>query len=841
MESWFLRTYKRAVIDRPIISLGCIFLLVTFFATQSQNFKLDASAESIVLENDQDLKYYRASREIYGSDDFLVVTYTPKGDLLSSKSLAGLQALRDDLANLEHVQTVLSILDVPLVNSPKVTISELTDANGVRTLETPGVDKDLARKEFLESPIYRNNLVSPDGKTTAIQVIFQEDETYHSLLQERNRLREKARESKLSPQESAQLQSAIEAFNAYHAKFVEAGREDIRKVREILDAHRDQAQIYLGGVRMITSDMISFIEHDIVVFGFGVLLFLVAALTYFFRKLRWVLLPLSCCFLSVSVMVGFLGFMDWGVTVISSNFISLLLIITMSLTIHLIVRYRIIDESHPSTDQRTLVFETMRDMMKPCFYTAITTIVAFCSLIVSDIRPVIDFGWMMTIGIAFALVLNFIYFPSVLVLLRPEQGIVRPDATRSFTMAVAAFTLKYSKGIFVSCLVVAILGGIGIAMLKVENRFIDHFKSTTEIYQGMELIDTKLGGTIPLDFVIDAEQDIALSEEVPEEFQDPFEDPFAEDTPSEPVSYWFTGDRLTLVEEIHDYVESLPEVGKVLSIATGMKVFKQLNEGRMPEDYELALLRKYVPEKVKEALINPYLRDDGNQIRLTMRLIESTPNLKRKELIEHIRDYLVEDLNIDPQRVHPTGMAVLYNNLLQSLYASQILTLGVVFISILLTFIVLFRSVALSVLAIVPNMLAACSVLGLMGWLGIPLDIMTITIAAITVGIAVDHAIHYIHRFQVEFPKYRNYRETILACHGSIGRAIYYTALTITVGFSILAFSSFIPTIYFGVLTGFAMMVALMSNLTLLAALIRLFQPLGAEEVSNSAGRQVEA
>ena len=828
MESWVLRIYKRTVIDRPAIALGLVFVLVGFFASYGSNFKLDASAESIVLENDQDLKYYRASREVYGSDDFLVITYTPNGDLLSSDSLAGLKALRDDLAHMPHVKTILSILDVPLVNSPKVTFSELTE-KGVRTLETTGIDKELARKEFLKSPIYRNNLVSADGKTTAIQVIFEDDKTYKTLLKRRNTLREKAAESKLTAEESQQLASAIEEFNAYHAKFVESGREDIRRVREIISQHRDRAQMYLGGVRMITSDMISFIEHDIVVFGIGVLAFLIGALVYFFRKLRWVLLPMSCCFLSVSVMVGFLGFMDWRVTVISSNFISLLLIITMSLTIHLIVRYRIIDEQHPSTDQRVLVFETMRDMFEPCFYTAITTIVAFCSLIVSDIRPVIDFGWMMTIGIAFAFALNFIYFPAVLVLLPPEKAIVRPDATRSFTMAVAAFTLKYSKAIFVGSLVVAVLGGMGISMLKVENRFIDHFKSSTEIYQGMQLIDTKLGGTIPLDFVIDAEQDVSLSEEVPEEFEDPFDDPFADDTTTEEISYWFNGDMLTLVEEIHDYIDRLPEVGKVLSIATGMKVFKQLNDGRMPEDYELALLRKYVPEEVKEALIAPYLRDDGNQIRITMRLIESAPSLKRKELIEKIRLYLVNDLKFGEKTVHPTGMAVLYNNLLQSLFKSQILTLGVVFISILLMFIVLFRSVALSILAIIPNMLAACSVLGLMGWVGIPLDIMTITIAAITVGIAVDHAIHYIHRFQVEFVNCGNYRETILACHGSIGRAIYYTALTITVGFSILAFSNFIPTIYFGVLTGFAMMVALMSNLTLLAALIMVFKPLGPE------------
>jgi predicted RND superfamily exporter protein len=730
------------------------------------------------------------------------------------------------------VDSVITILDVPLLNSPKVSISELTSDEEVRTLETPGVDTKLAKKEFLDSPIYQNNLVSVDGNTTALQVIFTPDERYNALLETRNQLREKKQESGLTKEETFQLRQATEEFSAYHDSVLATQRQDIQTIREIMDKHRVHAQLYLGGVRMITADMINFIEHDITFFGLGVAGFLILALTYFFRKLRWVALPMSCCLLSVSAMIGFLGWADWHVTVISSNFISLLLIITMSLTIHLIVRYRILREEYPWTDNGTLVFDTMRMMAKPCFYTAITTVVAFCSLVVSDIRPVIDFGWMMTIGILFAFIINFVYFPSVLVMIGHENVILRPDGTKAFTQAVAGFSQRHPKGIVLFCLSLALLGGVGIAQLNVENRFIDHFKSTTEIYRGMELIDTELGGTIPLDFVIDADADFyaSLEEPVDEEMSDPFEDPFADEEGTEEITYWFNGDRLNLVERIHDYLEQLPEVGKVLSIATGMKVFKELNDGRMPEDYELAVLRKLVPENVKKALIDPYLSEDGNQVRLTMRLIESAPNLKRKELIEKIQAYLIEDQQFAPENVHPTGMAVLYNNLLQSLYKSQILTLGVVFVSIFGMFIVLFGSVALSLWAIIPNLLAATSVLGIMGWVGIPLDIMTITIAAITVGIAVDHAIHYIHRFQVEFALSRHYLTTVKACHGSIGRAIYYTALTITVGFSILAFSSFIPTIYFGVLTGFAMIVALASNLTLLPALLILFKPLGPED-----------
>ena len=817
------------------MALGLVFVPVVFFAFYIPDFKLDASSESIILEHDDALKYYRASRAIYGSDDFLIVVYTPHDDLFSPSSLAHLKKLRDELARIDSVQTIHSILDVPLVNSPKVSLAELRDGAGIRTLETPGVNRELARKELLESPVYQNHIISADGRTTALQVLFKEDATYNAMLNKRDRLREKEAESELTPEEAAALQSVEQTFHQYHAIVIAAENKDTEVVRGILDKYRDNAQLYLGGARMIVADMIGFIEHDITTFGAGILVFLLAALVYFFRALRWVLLPMSCCLISVVVMTGYLGFMDWRVTVISSNFVSLLLIITMSLTIHLIVRYRILNEVRyrilkeeaPMVSQKTLVFYTMKDMTKPCFYTAITTIVAFCSLMVSDIRPVVDFGWMMTIGIALAFVLNFLYFPAVLVLLKPEKVSLRTDATKAFTMAVAGFTLKYAKPIVAASVLVAVLGGMGIAQLEVENRFIDHFKSSTEIYRGMELIDTKLGGTIPLDFVIDAGEPVAAFSEATD---DPFDDPFGqEDGASDETSYWFNGYRLAQIETIHDYLESLPEVGKVLSLATGMKVIKQLNDGLMPDDYELALLRKYLPEDVKEALLDPYLSPEADQTRLTMRLIESSPTLKRKELIERIQRYLVDEIGFAEPTVHPTGMALLYSHLLHSLYRSQILTMGMVFASILLMFIVLFRRVSLSIVAILPNLLAACAVLGLMGWWGIPLDIMTITIAAITVGIAVDHAIHYIHRFQVEFVRHQTYRETVLACHGSIGRAIYYTALTITVGFSILAFSNFIPTIYFGLLTGFAMMVALMSNLTLLAALLMIVKPLGPE------------
>ena len=575
------------------------------------------------------------------------------------------------------------------------------------------------------------------------------------------------------------------------------------------------------------------IENDISVFGAGVLVFMVIILYLFFREKRWVLLPVVCCFVSVLVMVGYLGLTDWRVTVISSNFISILLIVTMSLVIHLIVRYGELYTKNPEAGQRTLVRETVRHMTLPCFYTAITTIVAFSSLVVSEIRPVIDFGWIMTIGISVAFIFSFVMFPALLVLMKPKRSVSSNDATKSLTSAISLFTLNQRNKILIVSLMVVLFCAVGVSNLQVENRFIDYFKTDTEIYRGMSVIDKQLGGTTPLEIIIDADQDFMEAVKKigsGENIEDPFgEDPFNENDETEEENYWFHGDTLDLVEKIHDYLEKLPEIGKVLSIATTVKVIKILNDGKMPDDYDLALIRKMLPKDMQDTFVHPYLSEDANQVRITMRIEETDPNLNRGDLIKKINKHLINEFEIGEERVNFTGMAVLYNNMLQSLFRSQILTLGMVVLAILAMLIVLFRQIYLSFLAIIPNVLSAGIVLAIMGWLHISLDMMTITIAAITIGIAVDYTIHYIYRFKEEFAQNRDYRAGVNRCHGTIGRAIYYTSITVTLGFSILTLSNFIPTIYFGLFTGLAMVVALVNNLTLLPALILFCKPLGPE------------
>ncbi|MCH2605144.1 MAG: MMPL family transporter [Nitrospinales bacterium] len=830
MKKLLVDGYFKWVVEKPLWALIFVVLVVAGFSYHIPKFKLDASAESLVLENDNALEYYRKISKVYGSDDFLVITYSPFKDLMSDEVLADIKALSSELLKLDRIHSIDNILNVPLLNSPRVEIGKL--ATDIRTLETLGVDRELARKEFRESPIYKNLLMSSDGKTTIIRVNFKRDQKYFDLLNKRNELRAKIKTKDFTSNDEVLFNKAQEEFRNYHASVLDKEDKVIQAVRYIMDRHRDNAEMFLGGVPMITTDMIGFIEHDLKTFGLGVIIFIILMLSLFFKKLRWVVLPVGCCLITTAVVVGFLGLMDWRVTVISSNFISILLIITISLIIHLIVRYQDLNQSKPGQDQKQLVRQTVGFMVLPCFYTSITTIVAFCSLLVSGIRPVIDFGWTMTIGISLAFVLNFTFFPAALVLLSPEISRSGKDKTRIFTLAVAAFIKRHQKIILCGSFLLAVVSMIGISKLEVENRFIDHFKSNTEIYKGMQVIDRKLGGTTPLNIVMNPDQKYFdyLKEVEQNKEEEDFDDPFADEGDSAEMNFWFNSNMLDRVEKIHDYLESLPEVGKVQSISTLVKVFTQLDKGRKPDDYDLALIRKLMPENVKDSLVNPYLSQDANQIHINMRLIESNPNLRRSDLIEKIRKHLVEELKFAPETIQFTGMVVLYNNMLQSLYRSQILTIGVVVFAIMVMFMILFRSFSLALIGIIPNLLAAGTVLSLMGWLGIPLDMMTITIAAITVGIAVDNTIHYIHRFQKEFKVDQNYLETMDRCHGSIGKAMYYTSVTITLGFSILALSEFMPTIYFGLLTGAAMVIALLGALALLPLLIVLFRPLASGE-----------
>ncbi|WP_394201030.1 efflux RND transporter permease subunit [Marinagarivorans algicola] len=841
------------VVKYPKAILLLIVLALAVAVAGLPKLRLDASSDSLTLERDADLDYFREVSKQYDSGDFLVVTYSPNTPLFEDAALNTLNELHKELANIEGVTGINSILNVPLLYSPKLSLRDM--AKEPRNLLDPGVDRTLAKAEFLESPIYRKLILSPDGNTTALQLNLAVDLEYIRLVSARDDLRLKQKKQGLNAQEAAALKAVSAEFAVHKTKAEAAARARVQAVREVVGQYKSDAQIYVGGITMITADMITFIRKDLVVFGSAALLFMVFILAFIFRSIKFVVIPLVTCVSAVTMTLGIISWADWHLTVISSNFVALLLIIALAIIIHLVVRYREYAEEQPNWTQQQLVLATCQYMIKPCLYTALTTIVAFVSLVVSDIRPVMDFGWMMTIGLILAVVLAFVLLPAALVLLPRE--IVKPTSPaqqgKPFTAYCAVAVERLGRGILVISIVVLAVSIWGISRLQVENRFVDYFHDETEIHKGLSLIDQKLGGTTSFDIILAPEAATALlmasaaSDEGSaamnadgddiDEFggvdpfaqpaateEDPFgdADPFNEQTPQQ-ASIWMTVAGLQLIEQITDYLDALPEVGKVQSLATLYKVGKDIN-GSL-NNFELALMEQALTDDVSQVLVAPYLDANNDQARITMRIIDTYPGLQRAKLVERIRSDLAAMDGVDIDHVRFSGLLILYNNMLQSLFSSQIVTMGAVFLGIGFMFLLLFRSLTIALVALVPNILAASAILGGMGLVGIPLDMMTITIAAITVGIGVDDTIHYIHRFKTELAIDGDYMQAMHRAHSSIGRAMYYTSVIIIFGFSIMVLSQFIPTIYFGLLTGLAMLAALSGALFLLPQLILLAKP----------------
>jgi hypothetical protein len=826
MTSFF---FDRLILRHPVAVLACLFLIVGFLAYHAKDFGLDASAETLVLENDADLRYTRQINARYGQTDFLALAYTARGDLFSDKALGQLAQMRDELAGLKNVSSVITILDVPLLESPLLSLKELTYE--LPTLSSPTVDRAMAKEELRDSPLYRDLLLSPDMKTTAILINFAEDKEYDDLLHRRNELRDKKTDGAITPQERTELKRIIEQFRQYRDQSRSVRHQDLLAIRAIMAEHRGDAEMFLGGVSMIADDMITYVRNDLKIFGTGVTLFLMIMLGVIFRSVRWIWLPMLCCLVSVICMMGLLGFFGWEVTVVSSNFVSLQLIITLSIAIHLVVYYRELLNQSPQNSNHQLILDTVCRKIKPTVYCVLTTIAGFASLLLADILPVSTFGWMMIAGLIVSLIITFLLFPAILILLPKEAP--KTGVSRGFALTPVLAKFTETRGILIICLssTILILSIAGISKLTVENSFIDYFKENTEIYQGMKLIDQRLGGTTPLDIIVDfgnpgtAPSTIKSAANENDEIFNEF-DEF--DKAQNEEKYWFTSEKTARINAVGHYLENLPEIGKVLSLANLLAIAEKL-KGKPLDGLDLSLLYSETPEKFKALLIKPYVSVEHNQARFQIRIRDSQKNLRRNELLKKIKAQLPGAAGLDPQQIHLTGMFVLYNNMLQSLFGSQILTLGLTALLLTGMFLVLFRSFTVALIAIAANLLPIGAVLGVMGWLNIPLDMMTITIAAISLGIAVDDTIHYIHRFKREFQEDRRYLPVMHRCHGSIGHAMYYTSITVIIGFSILSFSNFIPTVYFGLLTVLAMVIALFSALTLLPELLILWKPFGRE------------
>ena len=823
----FSYIYKKIVIDFSKITLLFLTILIVLSLYQSKNFNLDASSDALLLEGDPDLKYLREVNEDYGSKDFLFLTYTPVSSFTNKETILNLQLLKSKIEKLSWVDSVITIIDVPLLKS---TDEGLIDRlKNFKTLAYPEIDRQRGFEEIMDSPIYKNYVISEDGKTSAIIVYLKKDERLAEYIKVKEKYYNQQREIGFTKEEKGNYKKFLKEYEDYKNLYNTRNHQNITEIRDVISKYGENAKIHLGGIPMIADDMMSFIKSDIIVFGIGVFIFIILTLWFIFRNLKWVIAPLLGCASSVIIMIGLLGLIGWKVTVISSNFIALMLILNMAMNIHLTVRYLQLKKEFPQIEREQIIFEASKKMMLPILYTVLTTICAFLSLVFSGIKPIIDFGWMMTLGLSVSILVTFLLIPSLINLITSENEVNIRDTEKSLiTSSLGSFTKNNKILIFGSTIVILVFSIVGIFKLEVENSFINYFDKETEIYKGMKKIDEELGGTTPLNIILKfPSQSNKISKE-----EDEF-DEWEEDNNSEKdkAKYWFTRDKMDKIIKVHNYLDSLPEIGKVLSFGSILRVAEDLNKKEL-QSLEIAVLYSKIPESIKTEIISPYISVQKDEARIVVRVKDSMENLRRNDLINKINFELNSKLGLKQDEYKLSGVLILFNNLLQSLFKSQILTLGVVLFGIFLMFFILFRNTTISFIGIVPNFIAAFFILGIIGLAEIPLDMMTITIAAITIGIAVDNSIHYIYRFKEEFKKIKNYNKTLDRCHSTVGIAILNTSITIVFGFSILVLSNFIPTIYFGVFTGLAMLLAMISVLTLLPKLIITFKPFGEEDRS---------
>ncbi|MDR2341727.1 MAG: MMPL family transporter [Campylobacteraceae bacterium] len=801
------KLYADYILAYPIQVLTVLLVGVLLLGFGATKLEVDASAETLLLEDDADLQFMREVSSRYPSGlDMLIISFAPKNDLLSSESLQAIEKISSELKKLERVDSITNILGVPLLENGSGSIKELVD--NIVTLESPDINLKKAREEFLTSAIYSQNLVSKDLKTTAIVVMLKPDSTYVHLLQKRNDSKTKE-----------EFASASKEFKIYRDDLRLKEHKLIYDLREILKNNKDAGELFLGGVNMIAVDMITFVKNDLAYFGMALFLLFIFALWLIFRQLRWIVLPLLICILSIIATTGILGFFGWEVTVISSNFIALQLILTISIVLHLTVRYRELAVKYTQAKQKKLILLAVLSKLNPSFFAVFTTIIGFLSLILSNIKPVISFGWMMASGISLSLIIAFVAFPAILVLLPKKALYTKFEKEFAFSSFCAKIVHKKGYLVIAASVFFIAFAFFGIQKIKVENSFIDYFKSGTQIYQGMKNIDQNLGGTTPLDLIVN----FKTEEEAQNDDFDDFEAEFAEGK-NDP-KYWFSPQKTEVAMRVHDYFESLEHVGKVQSLGTILKIGKRLNGNKDLDGFELALIYTQLPSQYKDIVLSPFLNIDYNELRFTMRLIDSDPNLNRNELLKKIQNDLGEIITPDIGNYRLAGVMVLYNNMLQSLFKSQISTIGAVALVFLIIFWPLFRSLRAAIIGIAANLIPMGAVFGFMGYIGIPLDVMTITIAAISIGMGVDNVIHYIHRFKEELSKDGDYVQAMYRSHNSIGYAMYYTAIATVLGFSVLVFSNFIPTIYFGILTVAVMIMVFFGAILLLPKLLIMVKP----------------
>ena len=830
----------RMLVSAPKLSLALALILCAFLCAFVPKLAIDASTQTLLLENDKDLELWRDITKRYEIPNTLVIAYTPNSDLLGESSISTLAALSKDLAQIKGVKSVFSMLDAPLLLSSGLKFSDLLGT--IPTLKDSNASKEAIKAEFLNSPFYKNSLVSSDFKTTALLLTLEPNPGYNEFIASITALENTLKNAENNATAKTLLKEQRAAFKAYRDELRIAEHEQIAQIRQVIAKynqnsqtripHQDEfsnsqngipyqdkassSQLFLGGINMIADDMIAFVRSDLATYGLATLLLCSLCLFVYYLQLRYVFLAIFICLVCVGAASGLFGLLGFEITVISSNYIALQLIITLSVVIHLINSYREFFRKKSSFSQKAIVYLALKERMSPCFFAIFTTIIGFISLVFSDIRPIISLGVMMSASITLSLIFSFWLFGSIMSLLSKKS--VNTAFERYFSLttlcAKIALNLRARKVVFAISALGLCVGLWGISKLSVENSFIGYFKENTDIYKGMELIDNKLGGTVPLDIIISFKKD--KKEPRNSSLDDEFADEFAS---SDAAQYWFNERRMSVLKSVNEYLKNKEFIGSVSSLADLLEVGKELNEGRELDALALALIYSSLSGERRELILTPFVSIENDELHFSVRTLDSDPRLKRAEFLRTLQSELNELVGENAQ-VKISGAMKLYTNMLSSLFSSQINSLGFVLLAFFATFWLIFASLRLAIIAICINILPLICVLGAMGLAGLSLDIMSITIGSISLGIGVDSAIHYIYRYKRELAHFKDSKKAIIASHASIGYALYYTSFAVFIGFGVMISSNFWPTIYFGALTDLVMFFMLASSLILLPSLL---------------------
>ena len=751
-----IRDFFQKIINHKYLFLLGLFLLLGTSLLGLNNFRFDASSETLVLDSDVDYQIYDEINDEFGTSEYVILAI--KNDkMFSQETLIQLKAMQDKLLALEVVSDVVSILDAPIFEQPKVSL--IKSADNDKYLLIDKLDLDKAKNELSTSPIFNELVISKDGEVTAMQINLYDRDNYSQAVAE---------------------------------------------IRAIIDSNQT-FEMYLAGPAMIVVDTIDFIKADVNTFGALTVIIFFILLTLFFRDLWSVSVVILNAGLVMLSTIGILGLFDWPISIVSSNFLALLLIASIAISIHILVKVQ------EGIEECITNAESFSKIITPCFYAALTTAVGFLSLILSDIKPVIDFGKMMAVGVCLNFFVSFIFIPSALAIrnitANKNKSLV-PFFYNNIYLTGRSFIRKFYLPIL---LISFPLFFYFSSNLKVENKFIDYFNENTEIYQGMSLIDDKLGGTTPIEVIL----------ELPEEEFFIDEDDLFFSEGSETVTYWWREKNMDVLEEIQEGLTEFDALGKALSLVNGVQLAERLNDGNEIGDLELAFVKNSLIESEKaKDLLNEFISEDERSARITIRTIDSFDGINRNQLLLDVDNFLSEALSDTDVNYTVSGLGVLYNNLLQSLFSSQIKTISLVFAAIFLMLLVLFRSFLNALFIIVVPAFSVGVVFSLMSIFNIPLDIMTITIASISVGMSVDYSIHFAWRYLQERKKSQenSEKETIY----STGRAILITGLTIIVGFLIFMFSNFNPTVLFGIFSALAIYISMVMSFRFLPALLDL-------------------